>query len=404
MRKLWICSQIGWREHYSIPNALHKAGCLKALVTDWYAPENPFLKKLVAMQSRAALAARSEKLPSELVHSFPFRSLLWKRQIKANLAKIRTYEAFEQTNRLFAMAAGRLKLPGHDLFFGYSYASLETMEVEKKRGVRTIVDQIDPGEWEVQLVNEEMARYPKWAGEPAPVPRGYFEKNLREWDCADKVVVNSSFCRKALVNQGVPEEKIFVMPLCYEGDPAAPGLNKPARNDSGPLRVLFLGQVILRKGIHYLLKAFSLLDPDKVSLDIVGTMGLLPGAWGTLPPHVRYHGRATRDEIAGWYSQADVFILPTLSDGFAITQLMAMSYGLPVVATPCCGDVVTDGADGFLIPPRDAEAIAGAIQKYAANRELLASHSRAALEKSRQFTEAALLANLERLEAEIFDA
>jgi glycosyltransferase involved in cell wall biosynthesis len=96
-----------------------------------------------------------------------------------------------------------------------------------------------------------------------------------------------------------------------------------------------------------------------------------------------------------------VFVLPTLSDGFAITQLEAMAYGLPVVTTPCCGEVVTDGADGFVVPERDPAALAGAFQRYLRKPDLLRSQSVAALTKSKQFSLDRLAANLMKLEAEL---
>jgi len=59
--------------------------------------------------------------------------------------------------------------------------------------------------------------------------------------------------------------------------------------------------------------------------------------------------------VSDWYRSADVFVLPTLSDGFAITQIEAMSHGLPVIATPNCASVVENGVDGLWCPQKTAE-------------------------------------------------
>src|SRR5690606_21335816 len=98
--------------------------------------------------------------------------------------------------------------------------------------------------------------------------------------------------------------------------------------------------------------------------DIVGPIGISHEAVASASCNVRFQGRANRCEVVEWYRQADVFVLPTLSDGFAITQIEAMAHGLPVVTTPCCGEVVTDGVDGFIIPPRDSQALAKALNRY----------------------------------------
>jgi glycosyltransferase involved in cell wall biosynthesis len=75
-----------------------------------------------------------------------------------------------------------------------------------------------------------------------------------------------------------------------------------------------------------------------------------------------------------------------LSDGFAITQLEAMAYGLPVIATPNCGRVVTAGVDGQIIPPRNSEALAKAIGSYIGNLDCLSRHGAFAKRKAQEFS------------------
>jgi glycosyltransferase involved in cell wall biosynthesis len=165
--------------------------------------------------------------------------------------------------------------------------------------------------------------------------------------------------------------------------------------------VLFLGQVILRKGIQYLIAAARLLEKESIHFDIVGPLGISADAIATAPKNMTFHGRAGRDQAAAWYQQSHVFVLPTISDGFAITQLEAMAYGLPVVTTPCCGEVVSDGVDGFVVPPREVEGLAQTFRRYLSEPELLRQQSAAATVKAGQFTLARLSANLERLEKEL---
>ena len=121
---------------------------------------------------------------------------------------------------------------------------------------------------------------------------------------------------------------------------------------SSPLKVLFLGQVILRKGIQYLIAAARLLERENIRFDVVGPIGISREAMATAPGNVTFHGRTGRDQAADCYRRSHLFVLPTLSDGFAITQLEAMAHGLPVITTPCCGEVVSDGVDGFIVPAR----------------------------------------------------
>ena len=81
--------------------------------------------------------------------------------------------------------------------------------------------------------------------------------------------------------------------------------------------------------------------------------------------------RGLAGEVGTYYRNADVFILPTHSDGFALTQLEAQVYGLPVFASHRCGDVVLDGVNGRLIDPITPEAIAALVRWAIAHPHLL---------------------------------
>jgi len=80
-----------------------------------------------------------------------------------------------------------------------------------------------------------------------------------------------------------------------------------------------------------------------------------------------------------------------------------MAHGLPVITTPCCGEVVSDGVDGFIVPARDAGALARTFQRYLAQPDLLTSQSAAARIKAAQFTVNRLADNLLNLEVALED-
>jgi glycosyltransferase involved in cell wall biosynthesis len=83
-------------------------------------------------------------------------------------------------------------------------------------------------------------------------------------------------------------------------------------------------------------------------------------------------------------------VLPTHSDGFAITQLEAMAHGLPVIATLNCGEVVEEGRNGWIIPAGSPNTLTGLLQKIAGNREQLITMSESARNTLPRF-------NLERI-------
>jgi glycosyltransferase involved in cell wall biosynthesis len=315
---------------------------------------------------------------------------------------------------------------------------------------------MDPSRFEVDLVREEEARWPGWSRRSAEVPEAYFRRREEEWAVADLVMVNSAWSKQALMKQGVPESKLVVVPLAFEatktpavesrepsgleamrktteGSPqgatatgrlwrqtrvegfnsgfrfAGPAVaSHPLRQVSSfsqnrPLRVLFLGQVILRKGIQYLIEAAKLLKDESIHFDVVGPIGISEEAMKSAPPNMTFHGSVTRDRTREFYESADLFVLPTLSDGFALTQLEAMAHGLPVIATPNCGEVVTDGVDGLTVPAGDPMALAEAFQLLIQDPEKLKAMSEATKAKVEQFSLARLGENLEGVESLLVD-
>jgi glycosyltransferase involved in cell wall biosynthesis len=410
----WFCAQIGAREHYAVARALHKRGRLASLYTDFWA--GPIVRKLAIGRLRPLAARFHPELEKAEIISWNFRALGWKfllrQKAKSRNQKIETgdlYSGFIEVGNRFAIQVmeslkRRSDLSSDSIFFTYDTGALEALELCRERGIKCILNQMDPNRVEVELVRAEEKQWPGWALEAVQVPDEYFSRREREWALADRVVVNSEFSRQALLRQGVSAEKLFVLPLCYEAKARSQKLRPSTFNpqlSTAPLSVIFLGQVILRKGIQYLIQAAKLLEKENIRFDVVGPVGISPTAVASAPKNMIFHGRSTRDQVDKWYGQADVFVLPTLSDGFAITQLEAMAHGLPVITTPCCGEVVSDAVDGFVVPARDAEALARAFRRYLAQPDLLTSQSAAALVKAGQFTIDRLAENLMRLEAEL---
>jgi glycosyltransferase involved in cell wall biosynthesis len=163
------------------------------------------------------------------------------------------------------------------------------------------------------------------------------------------------------------------------------------------LTVLWLGQVILRKGIQYLVQSARLLTDRPVRFVVAGPIGVSREALASAPGNMSFLGPVARDRAPELFRAADLFVLPTLSDGFAITQLEAMAHGLPVITTPNCGDVVTDGVDGRVVPAGDAAALAAAIHELTGDRRRLGEMGRAAAEKAKLFSLARLAGQLETL-------
>ncbi len=158
--------------------------------------------------------------------------------------------------------------------------------------------------------------------------------------------------------------------------------------DDGPLRILFVGNLIPRKGLRHLIAALSRLPKAGWLLDVVGDEAVdrayaaelrrQIGAAG-LEGNIRLHGRVSDSELAQRYRAAH--LLAVLSyEGFGIVYLEAMAFGLPVLASihGGAGEIVDSGVNGLLVEPADADGIAAHLSALAGDRARLAALGRSA--------------------------
>lgn len=361
---MWVVCQLGAREHYAIARALHRSGQLDCLITDlWIRPGQPgtrlpWLRHTAAMRrlcgryheelaEAEVLAPNLGTLAGELIHRL--------RGQHGPAELLSRYGDFQR--QAMDVLAGRYApgMAAQRTLFSYSNTALEMFRFATPRGWKTVLGQVDPGPEEHRIVAEEQQRYAHLRSTWQAAPAHYWDGWHEEISLADRIIVNSEWSHQCLRKVGVPAEKLEIIPLVYEGDPYPP--KHRHRQPGAPLRVLFLGQVTLRKGIGRLLEAMRLLRDEPVELTLVGATTISPEAWADLPK-VRWVGPVARGEVNRFYDAADVFILPTLSDGFALTQLEALARGLPVIASQRCGAAVSDGQNGWLLPDLEPATIA----------------------------------------------
>jgi glycosyltransferase involved in cell wall biosynthesis len=303
------------------------------------------------------------------------------------------YTAALVTGRSFATACIPLLRTGHTAFFGYSGECLEALQHENRAGVRTIVDQVDPARTEYLIVQDEAARHPELALPSQPLPVEFSARLQQEWAEASHVVVNSEWSKRALLEQGVDSDKLVVLPLAYlpvgDGPP-----RRPRRGD--PLKVLWLGTLSLRKGLAYAIEAARLLANAPVRFTFAGPLEVNPANL-TFPKNATYIGHVARINAPLVFRRHDVFLFPTLSDGFGMTQLEAMAYGLPVIATRCCAQVVEPGVSGFLVHERTPREITDSILEFLNDPDLLSRMSAAALRRAEDFQPEKIWPILERV-------
>lgn len=354
----WTLCQIGARENYAVARAVARRGRLERLVTDVWAPPGSALAR-----AHARLGERFHpEIEGPLVWAPTGRAVL--REMGDRARRRRGWAQIIDRNAWFQREAIRaLKALPADrprTVFAYSYAAGDIFAYARARGWRTVLGQIDPGPVEARLV---AALYEE-AGDPSheAIPAAYWDAWRRETELADRIVVNSAWSRDCLEQDGVPAGKIDILPLAYDPPPAANVASRAAVpaafTGARPLRLLFLGQVTRRKGIDLVLEAVRRLADAPLRLDVVGPVQTDLPAWIANDPRIVFHGSVARSRVADFYARADLFLFPTRSDGFGLTQLEALGAGVPVIASTRCGAVVADGVNGRVLPSLGAGALA----------------------------------------------
>ena len=128
------------------------------------------------------------------------------------------------------------------------------------------------------------------------------------------------------------------------------------------MRVLFVGTLQLRKGVQYLTEALRQLPSKFFEARFVGPNLLSDYVTRELSRDFELVGAVPRSEMSAHYQWADVFVLPTLSEGSANVCAEALAAGLPVITTPNAGSTVEHEMNGLIVPARDSSALASAIE------------------------------------------
>lgn len=164
------------------------------------------------------------------------------------------------------------------------------------------------------------------------------------------------------------------------------GMIRERATQAGPLRLVFVGNLIPRKGLHVLLDALEQLPPDSVRLTVIGSPDFQPSYARTIHQRIermngRVRGSLPHSTIREHLMDAHVLVMPSAYEGFGIAYLEGMGCGLPAIATTAGGasDLVRDGENGFLIPPNDPRALSERLAQLAADRSLLARMGERAL-------------------------
>lgn len=248
-----------------------------------------------------------------------------------------------------AAAARRLSHWPSDVVHAFEGAALATLGAARRDGRLAVLD--------VPSAHERYAEAAALEGDRAA--RFPTERIRAERAGADLLLAPSKFVRDCLIDNGTPEERVAIVP--YGADPSA---YEPARPDREGFHVAFVGEIGYRKGVRHLLNAWRRLRLPGARLTLAGRAAER-SLVRDLPEGARWAGPISRERVRRLMSEAHAFALPSLAEGSALVTYEAMAAGLPSVVTLESGSRVREGADGFVVPRRDAGALAERLEALA---------------------------------------
>ncbi|MBR8833971.1 MAG: glycosyltransferase family 4 protein [Stigonema ocellatum SAG 48.90 = DSM 106950] len=367
---------VGGRWHaFDLARELHASGVLHRLITNY-----PKFK------------TRQWGIPDDKVVSLPLTLLLGKAVHQIGGEHL-TMKSQALLHNLFSHAAARY-LEGSTLIHGWSSFSEPSLLWAKQNSVPFLLERSSSHiRVQCQLLKEEYHRLGLDWVETHPE---IVAQELWEYDLAERIAVPSLFVKRSFLAQGFSEQ-------CLVHNPFGTNLKNFSlgSKQDNVFRVIYAGSLSVRKGIHYLVRAFMEANIPNSELCLVGgatteTPRLLAGA----DERVKCIGHVPQGQLANYYRNSSVFVIGSIEEGLACVQAQALACGLPLICTTNTGGEdlllmssaepiklgrgVEEYAAGYVVPIKNSEAIAFVLKQLAAQPDLLKQKQQAALELREQ--------------------
>ena len=254
-----------------------------------------------------------------------------------------------------------------DLLVGWSSATLEALKPARASGMNVIIERGSTHiVHQTEVLMKAYADHGHTFTETSPA---IIEREEVEYNEADAIAVPSTFAKRTFIERGFPDKKLIVNPYGVDLLRFSPTTEVPNHRT---IRILFVGQVSIRKGVPDLITAFAQLC-DKTELLLVGPIEpIMQKLLSTMPmERVQVRGAVPAEALPDIYREADIFCLPSLEEGLPLVLLQAMASGLPIAATPETGaeDIIADGKEGRIVSANNHEALHGILEAMVSDAE-----------------------------------
>lgn len=386
----------GARDAYQAARALQDAGILDTLVTDLYWPADASVAKsasnylpariIGALMKRYALGLRSGHVKSLFGNGF-LSHLMEKLPVPFQWKRIAT----RATDDALGRRAGAIATRNGAALLSYSYYA-DAAFSQHTAAAPKLLFQLHPHPASVRRILEaELHAHPdcsesllkEWE---LSLPQYDFDRLCGEALKAEHCFCASSFTRQTLIENGVKKDSIHVIPYGVDLNRFTP--DDSVRSTTNPLRLLFVGSINQRKGIKYLLEALQMLKTRQLEVQICGRVVDSLSLFKPFSDRLNITPSVSHAELVASYRRADLFVFPSVAEGFGQVLLESLACGLPVLSTTrtAAPDLITESQQGFVVDPGDPAALAARIEWALANRSRLAAMRAEARTRAEHFT------------------
>ena len=265
-----------------------------------------------------------------------------------------------------------------DFVHGMPGQCREVFRGAKKLGVDTVLNHATGPvrDW-VRIMEPEYARVGLRLTDVCPYDDAYFAREDQEYALADWHCAASTVVRDQLVARGVDAQRIMVAPYGAEPEIFHTEKTEPPRE----FRIVFAGQLGLRKGLRTLLEALTAAGRADWRVDFYGAVADeaqrdLANYRGAVPLH--FHGAVAQTALAAGLRGGSVLVLPSLEEGFGLVVPQALSCGLPCIVSDAVGgkDLVRHRENGSIFAARDVASLAEELAWWSAHPRRVAEDHR----------------------------
>lgn len=306
-------------------------------------------------------------------------------------------------NRRFArMVAAGLDDGERMALWGYNGSSLQAFEQARPRGHRCILDRTN-GDYRVYnaMMAEIAERDADWFGLSGELakPQETIAADQREYGLADRILVGSPFAARTIAEatrDPAITGKTEVLNYCFDEALFAEVPPPQPLAKGEPVRFLFLGLVIPRKGIQHVLEAIARIPQGQAELTVVGTLGVPRRMLARFEDRITYLPTVPRSEVPRIMSEHHVFLLPSYFEGAGITLYEALASGCALIQSRNCAEAVTPRT-GIMLDRIDTDAVHEAMMAAIDDRDRLDAWRAAAPAEAASYTFAQYRSNIAAL-------